>query len=115
MHINAEFDPTYYALREQSPLAYKYGPYPIFTLGFIWFCLWSVIAGLLLPCSPRLGAVGLLPSGVSLMSNMYRPGPRKKLVFGLYGGSARASRLLVGIFITGQTGGNFEGLVGISG
>lgn len=49
------------------------------------------------------------------MSNMYQPGPSKKLVFSLYGGSARASRLLFGIFIAGQTGGNFEGLVGISG
>lgn len=45
VHIDAGFDPTYYALREQSPLAYKYSPYPVFTLGFIWFCLWSVIAG----------------------------------------------------------------------
>ncbi len=67
-------------------LADKYGAYPIFILGLIWFCVWSVIAGfaineLMLDFCRALQGLGpsaFLPSGVSLMSNMYRPGPRKK-------------------------------------
>lgn len=92
-------------------LADKYGAYPIFILGLIWFCVWSVIAGfaineLMLDFCRALQGLGpsaFLPSGVSLMSNMYRPGPRKNLVFSLYGGSAPLG-FFFGIFIAGLTG-----------
>lgn len=92
-------------------LADKYGAYPIFILGLIWFCVWSVIAGfaineLMLDFCRALQGLGpsaFLSSGVSLMSNMYRPGPRKNLVFSLYGGSAPLG-FFFGIFIAGLTG-----------
>jgi MFS family permease len=92
-------------------LADKYGAYPIFILGLMWFCVWSVIAGfaineLMLDFCRALQGLGpsaFLPSGVSLMSNMYRPGPRKNLVFSLYGGSAPLG-FFFGIFIAGLTG-----------
>lgn len=92
-------------------LADKYGAYPIFILGLIWFCVWSVIAGfaineLMLDFCRALQGLGpsaFLPSGVSLMSNMYRPGPRKNLVFSLYGGSAPLG-FFFGIFIAVLTG-----------
>ncbi|KAI4172119.1 MAG: hypothetical protein LQ343_003767 [Gyalolechia ehrenbergii] len=92
-------------------LSDKYGAYPIFILGLTWFCLWSVIAGfssneLMLDFCRALQGLGpsaFLPSGVSLIGNMYRPGPRKNLVFSLYGGSAPLG-FFFGIFIAGLTG-----------
>ncbi len=50
-----------------------------------------------------LGPSAFLPSGVALMGNMYRPGPRKNLVFSLYGGSAPLG-FFFGIFVAGLTG-----------
>lgn len=50
-----------------------------------------------------LGPSAFLPSGVALMGKMYRPGPRKNLVFSLYGGSAPLG-FFFGIFIAGLTG-----------
>lgn len=92
-------------------LSDKYGAYPIFILGLTWFCVWSVIAGfsineLMLDFCRAIQGFGpsaFLPSGVSLMGNMYRPGPRKNLIFSLYGGSAPLG-FFFGIFIAGLTG-----------
>ena len=50
-----------------------------------------------------LGPAAFLPSGVLLMGNIYRPGPRKNLVFSLYGGSAPLG-FFFGVFIAGLTG-----------
>ncbi len=92
-------------------LSDKYGAYPIFIFGLTWFCVWSVIVGfsineLMLDFCRALQGLGpsaFLPSGVALMGNMYRPGPRKNLVFSLYGGSAPLG-FFFGIFIAGLTG-----------
>lgn len=92
-------------------LSDKYGAYPIFIFGLTWFCVWSVIAGfstneLMLDFCRALQGLGpsaFLPSGVALMGNMYRPGPRKNLVFSLYGGSAPLG-FFFGVFIAGLTG-----------
>ncbi|KAI9840708.1 MAG: hypothetical protein M1838_003942 [Thelocarpon superellum] len=88
-----------------------YGGYPIYMAGLIWFTIWSVIAGfsrneLMLDVSRAMAGLGpaaFLPSGVMLMAKGYRPGPRKNLVFGLYGGSAPLG-FFFGIFIAGLTG-----------
>ncbi|MCJ1472941.1 hypothetical protein MMC13_001590 [Lambiella insularis] len=50
-----------------------------------------------------LGPSAFLPSGVALMGNMYRPGPRKNLVFSLYGGSAPLG-FFFGILMAGLAG-----------
>ncbi|KAI4192317.1 MAG: hypothetical protein LQ346_004362 [Caloplaca aetnensis] len=92
-------------------LSDKYGAYPIFIFGLTWFCVWSVIAGFstneimldLCRALQGLGPSAFLPSGVALMGNMYRPGPRKNLIFSLYGGSAPLG-FFFGIFIAGVTG-----------
>ncbi|KAL8903784.1 MAG: hypothetical protein Q9207_003708 [Kuettlingeria erythrocarpa] len=92
-------------------LSDKYGAYPIFIFGLTWFCLWSIIAGFstneimldLCRALQGLGPSAFLPSGVALMGNMYRPGPRKNLIFSLYGGSAPLG-FFFGIFIAGVTG-----------
>ena len=50
-----------------------------------------------------LGPSAFLPSGVMLMGSIYRPGPRKNLVFSLYGGSAPLG-FFAGVFFAGLTG-----------
>lgn len=79
--------------------------------GLAWFCVWSVIAGfshnqLMLDfcrALQGLGCAAFLPSGVMLMGSIYRPGPRKNLVFSLYGGAAPLG-FFIGIFFAGLTG-----------
>ncbi|KAF4460916.1 hypothetical protein FALBO_12299 [Fusarium albosuccineum] len=65
----------------------------IFLGGHMWLLVWSVIGGfsqnytMLIACRAMqgLGASAFLPSSVAIMSRIYRPGPRKNLVFGLFG------------------------------
>ena len=73
--------------------------------------MWSLIAGfaqneLMLDfcrALQGLGPAAFLPSGVMLMGSVYRPGPRKNLVFSLYGGSAPLG-FFIGIFFAGLIG-----------
>ncbi|KAL9107305.1 MAG: hypothetical protein Q9227_007757 [Pyrenula ochraceoflavens] len=73
-----------------------WGGFPIFLGGLAWLLVWSIIAGfsinplMLDMCRALqgLGASAFLPTGVMLMGSLYRPGPRKNLVFAIYGTSA---------------------------
>lgn len=77
-------------------LADMYGGYIVFTIGLAWFTIWSIIAGFsqnelmldLCRALQGLGPAAFLPSGIQLLGFTYRPGPRKNLIFSLYGGSA---------------------------
>ncbi|OQO13542.1 hypothetical protein B0A48_01771 [Cryoendolithus antarcticus] len=68
----------------------------IFFGGLAWLLLWSVVAGfsvnpIMLDICRALqgfGPAAALPTGVMLMGSIYRPGPRKNLVFAIYGTSA---------------------------
>ncbi len=88
-----------------------WGGYPVFLWGLVWLLTWSVIAGfsinplMLVFCRALqgLGASAFLPTGVMLMGSLYRPGPRKNLVFALYGTSAVLG-FFVGIFVAGIVG-----------
>lgn len=70
-----------------------YGGYLVFNGGLLWFTLWTIMTGfasnftMLVLCRAMegLGAAAFLPAGISLLGKMYRPGPRKNLVFSLYG------------------------------
>lgn len=92
-------------------LADMYGGYPVYIGGLVWFGIWSLIAGfsqneLMLDfcrALQGLGPAAFLPSGVMLMGSIYRPGPRKNLVFSLYGGSAPLG-FFIGIFFAGLIG-----------
>ncbi|KAH7134347.1 major facilitator superfamily domain-containing protein [Dactylonectria macrodidyma] len=74
-------------------LADMYGGYIVFHAGIIWFVVWTIITGfsktfiMLVFCRAMegLGAAAFLPAGMSLLGRIYRPGPRKNLVFSLYG------------------------------
>lgn len=89
-------------------LADMYGGYLVFNGGIIWFALWTIIAGfsknftMLVLCRGMegLGAAAFLPAGISLLGRIYRPGPRKNLVFSLYGAVAPLG-LFSGIIVGG--------------
>ncbi|KAF4981323.1 hypothetical protein FZEAL_2856 [Fusarium zealandicum] len=74
-------------------LADMFGGYVVFHGGIVWAVVWSIISGfsntfiMLVFCRAMqgLGAAAFLPAGISLIGRTYRPGPRKNLVFSLYG------------------------------
>lgn len=89
-------------------LADMYGGFPIYVAGFAWLTLWSLIAGfssndiMLNVCRALqgLGPAAYLPSSMMILGTIYRPGPRKNLVFSIYGACA-AGGFFVGIFFAG--------------
>lgn len=92
-------------------LSDMYGGYPVYIAGLVWFAAWSIIAGfsqntlMLIFCRALqgLGPAAFLPSGLMLIGSMYRPGPRKNLVFSIYGGAAPMG-FFTGVFVAGLTG-----------
>lgn len=70
-------------------LADMYGGYPLYVAGFAWLAVWSLIAGfstndiMLNFCRALqgLGPAAFLPAGVMILGSIYRPGPRKNIVF----------------------------------
>ena len=85
-----------------------FGGYTVFCAGLAWFVVWSLIAGfsqnyiMLIFCRALqgLGPAMFLPSGIMLLGSIYRPGPRKNLVFSLYGAFAPVG-FFAGIFFAG--------------
>lgn len=88
-----------------------YGGYSIFLAGLSWLLIWSIIAGfsvnpvMLNICRALqgFGPAASLPTGVMLMGSSYRPGPRKNLVFAIYGTSA-VFGFFGGIVVAGLVG-----------
>lgn len=89
-------------------LADMFGGYLVFNIGLAWFLVWSIIAGfsqnyvMLIVCRALqgFGPAAFLPSGIMLLGSIYRPGPRKNLVFSLYGAFAPVG-FFTGIFFAG--------------
>ncbi|KAF4985323.1 hypothetical protein FDECE_16643 [Fusarium decemcellulare] len=85
-----------------------YGGYLVFNGGLLWFFIWALIAGfsknymMLIFCRALqgFGPAAYLPGGVMLMGKIYRPGPRKNLIFALYGAFAPLGFFL-GILVGG--------------
>jgi MFS family permease len=94
-----------------SRLADIYGGYVVFTCGMIWFTIWTLIAGfsqnylMLIACRALqgFGPAAFLPSGIMLLGRIYRPGPRKNMVFFLYGAFSPIG-FFSGIFVGGISG-----------
>ncbi len=92
-------------------LADMYGGYPLYVAGTTWLAMWSLIAGfsknaLMLDfcrAMQGLGPAAFLPSSMMLLGSIYRPGPRKNLVFSIYGACAPFG-FFVGIFFAGLIG-----------
>lgn len=89
-------------------LADIFGAYLIFNVGIVWFLIWTIIAGfsqnyiMLIMCRALqgFGPAAFLPSGIMLLGSIYRPGPRKNLIFSLYGAFAPFG-FFAGIFFAG--------------
>lgn len=89
-------------------LADMFGGYIVFCTGLAWFLLWSIVAGfsqnyiMLIVCRALqgFGPAAFMPSGIMLLGSIYRPGPRKNLVFSLYGAFAPVG-FFTGIFFAG--------------
>ncbi|KAK1634108.1 major facilitator superfamily transporter [Colletotrichum phormii] len=88
-----------------------YGGYLTFNAGLAWFFIWCLVAGfsnnymVLIVCRALqgLGSAAYLPAGIMLLGKIYRPGPRKNLVFALYGAFAPIG-FFFGILIGGVSG-----------
>ncbi|CEJ62660.1 hypothetical protein PMG11_11154 [Penicillium brasilianum] len=88
-----------------------YGGYIIYNAGAIWLIISSILCGvsqtwlMLVVCRALQGlALGaLLPSGIMILGSTYRPGPRKNLVFSIYGACA-ALGFFAGFFVSGICG-----------
>ena len=88
-----------------------YGGFVVYVAGLAWLTVWSVVAGfsvnpLMLDfcrALQGLGCAAFLPAGVMLLGSAYRPGPRKNLVFSLYGACAVVG-FFFGIFFAGIVG-----------
>ncbi|PBP24194.1 drug resistance protein [Diplocarpon rosae] len=91
-------------------LADMYGGFPVYVAGFAWLTLWSLIAGFstngvmvnFCRALQGLGPAAYLPSSMMILGTIYRPGPRKNLVFSVYGACA-AGGFFIGIFFAGLT------------
>ncbi|KAJ5475195.1 hypothetical protein N7539_008261, partial [Penicillium diatomitis] len=88
-----------------------YGGYVVYNGGAILLTVTSILCGvsqsalMLIICRALQGlALGaLLPSGLMILGSTYRPGPRKNLVFSIYGACAVLGFFL-GFFISGLCG-----------
>ncbi|ROV98012.1 hypothetical protein VMCG_07007 [Cytospora schulzeri] len=88
-----------------------YGGYFVFISGLAWFFIWNVVAGfstnyqmlIATRALQGLGPAAYLPTGIMILGKIYRPGPRKNLIFSLYGAFAPLGFFL-GIIMGGVTG-----------
>ncbi|KAK4902241.1 hypothetical protein LTR27_001144 [Elasticomyces elasticus] len=99
---------SYFPLTREKGTCLQYGGFPVYIAGCVWYCVWSLIAGfakneLMLDfcrALQGLGPAAYLPASLTLLGAMYRPGPRKNLVFSIYGAMAPFG-FFVGIFFAG--------------
>ncbi|XHG07858.1 hypothetical protein AWENTII_010990 [Aspergillus wentii] len=85
-----------------------FGGYILYTGGVAWLMITSIISGLsqtwlmlvVFRALQGLALAALLPSGIMILGRTYRPGPRKNLVFSIYGACA-ALGFFAGIFFAG--------------
>ena len=88
-----------------------YGAFPVYLGGISWLMIWSLVGGfsetlpmiLATRALQGVGAAAFLPGGTTLLGTTYRPGPRKNIVFSLYGGCAPLG-FYSGILIAGLCG-----------
>lgn len=71
----------------------RYGGRVVFLTGHVWLLIWSLICGfsqnatMLIFCRAMqgIGSAAFLPASLALLGQAYRPGPRKNIVFSIYG------------------------------
>jgi len=77
-------------------------------IGFSWFSLWSLVAGLswysnhiLFVFARVLSGIGpaiMLPNGLAILGATYAPGPRKSMVFSIFGACAPNGSIVGAVF-----------------
>lgn len=73
-----------------------YGGHVVYVSGLAWLLVWGLIGGfsvnpamlIVSRAISGLGPAACLPASIRLLGKTYRPGPRKNLVFSLYGACA---------------------------
>lgn len=88
-----------------------FGSYLIFNLGLAWFLVWTIIAGfsqnytmlIVARAMQGFGPAAFLPTGIMVLGQTYCPGPRKNLIFSLYGAFAPLG-FYFGVIIGGVAG-----------
>jgi MFS family permease len=91
-------------------LSDMYGGFPVYVGGVAWLALWGFFAGfaqneLMIDFARAIqgtGPAAYLPSSLMLLGSIYRPGPRKNVIFSVYGACAPLGFYL-GIFFAGVT------------
>ena len=85
-----------------------YGYKKMLIIGFSWFSLWSMIAGLAVYSNHVLftfarafqgmGPAICLPNALAILGSVYAPGPRKAMVFAVFGATAPGGAVIGGLF-----------------
>lgn len=85
-----------------------YGHRLMFIIGFLWYGLWSLLAGFSVWSSPiffdccrafqGIGPAMLLPNAVAIFGRTYPPGRKKGFVFSLFGACAPGGYVVGGVF-----------------
>ena len=81
----------------------------LFVLGWLWYSLWSLVAGLSVYAKSEVffdfcramqgaGPAVLLPNAVALLGHTYPPGKRKDMVFALFGATAPGGFVIGALF-----------------
>ena len=92
-------------------LADMYGGFLLYIGGMAWVTIMALVisfsqTGLMLNVCRALQGLGpaaYLPAGLTLLGNMYRPGPRKNIIFSMYG-SVAALGFYIGMVFAGLIG-----------
>ena len=85
-----------------------YGYKKMLLIGFSWFSLWSMIAGLAVYSNHVLftfarvfqgmGPAVMLPNALAILGATYTPGPRKAMVFAIFGATAPGGAVIGAVF-----------------
>ncbi|SCU93366.1 LADA_0G02696g1_1 [Lachancea dasiensis] len=85
-----------------------YGHKKLFVLGFLWYSLWSLLAGfsvysnrIFFDCCRAFQGLGpalLLPNALAIFGRIYEPGRRKNFIFSLFGATAPSGFVLGATF-----------------
>ena len=85
-----------------------FGHKRFFVGGFVWFGLWSAVAGFAVYSSPiffgfcramqGIGPAFLLPNSIAIVGRCYDPGLRQNMVFSLFGATAPSGFLIGAVF-----------------
>jgi MFS family permease len=85
-----------------------FGYHTMFVIGFVWFAIWSMVAGVSVYSNyvlfifartlQGLGPAMLLPNGLAIMGATYQPSPKKDMIFAIFGATAPNGAIIGAIF-----------------